>query len=183
MNRQFSRATVTLAALFVGAVIGYACSEASRTGSPLLQAPTARAGEVKASKPRAPKALPTVVRSKKVARSKKEVQRFGSVIGLKREKQIIYDMLHAHPWEPINKMIKQSNIRNYSIYETELDGKLYLFAYFEYTGDDFEADMAQMAKDKTMRQWWELTDPCQIRLPGTPEGEQWKKIREVYHLD
>ncbi|MHC4176523.1 MAG: L-rhamnose mutarotase [Planctomycetota bacterium] len=105
------------------------------------------------------------------------------MVGLKREKQIIYDMLHAHPWEPINKMIKESNIRNYSIYETELDGKLYLFAYFEYTGDDFEADMAKMAKDKTTQQWWKLTDPCQIRLPGTPEGEQWKKIREVYHLD
>ena len=177
MNGKFSRAPLTLAALLVGAVIGYACSEASRTGSPLVQTPTARAGEVKVSKPRSPKALPAG------AKSKKKLQRFGSVIGLKREKQIIYDMLHAHPWEPINKMIKRCNIQNYSIYETELDGKLYLFAYFEYSGDDFKADMAMMAKDKTTQQWWALTDPCQIRLPGTPEGEQWKNIREVYHLD
>ena len=177
MNEKSSRATVTLAALFAGAVLGYALGEAARSGSPLAQAPAAHAGEAKASKPRTPKASP------KAAKSKKKVQRFGQVIGLKREKQIIYDMLHAHPWEPINKMIKESNIQNYSIYETELDGKLYLFAYFEYTGDDFEADMAKMAKDKTTQQWWKLTDPCQIRLPGTPEGEQWKKIREVYHLD
>ena len=168
MNSKYSRTAVILAAILVGVVIGYACSEAARSGSPLVLPPTARAAEVKASK---------------ASKPKKQPQRFGQVIGLKREKQIVYDMLHAHPWEPINKMIKESNIRNYSIYETELDGELYLFSYFEYTGDDFKADMARMAQDRTMQEWWKLTDPCQIRLPGTPEGEQWKKIREVYHLD
>jgi len=173
VNRKSSRAIVTLAVLLVGAVIGYVCSEAARGGSPLVQTPTAQAAEVKASKPRVPKA----------AKSKKKVRRFGQVIGLKPDKQIIYNMLHAHPWKPINKMIKQCNIQDYSIYETELDGKLYLFAYFEYTGDDFEADMAKMAKDETTQAWWKLTDPCQIRLPGTPEGQQWRQIQEVYHLD
>ena len=173
MNSRSSRTAVILAAILVGVVIGYACSEAARSGSPLVQAPTARAAEVEASKPRVPKA----------DKSKKKVRRFGQVIGLKREKQVVYDMLHAHPWKPINKMIRQSNIRNYSIYETELDGKLYLFSYFEYTGDDFEADMAKMAEDRTTQEWWKLTDPCQIRLPGTPEGAQWKEIPVVYHLD
>lgn len=177
MNKKSSRATVTLAALLAGVMIGYACSEAARSGNPLLQAPTAQAGEPKAPKSHEPKAPP------KAGESDQKVQRFGSVIGLKREKQVIYDMLHAHPWEPINTMIRESNIRNYSIYETELDGKLYLFAYFEYTGNDFKADSAKMAKDKATQEWWKLTDPCQIRLPGTPEGEQWKRIREVYHLD
>ncbi len=172
MNSKYSRTAVILAAILVGVVIGYACSEAARSGSPLVQPPTARAAEVKASKA-----------SSKASKPKREPQRFGQVIGLKREKQIVYDMLHAHPWGPINKTIKESNIQNYSIYETELDGELYLFSYFEYAGDDFKADMARMAKNKAMQEWWKLTDPCQIRLPGTPEGEQWKKIREVYHLD
>lgn len=110
-------------------------------------------------------------------------QRFGSVIGLKADKKDYYNKLHAEPWPEINSMIKKCNIQNYSIYEVELDGKLYLFSYFEYTGDDFEADMAKMAADPKMCQWWAETDPCQIRLPGTPEGEQWLKIPEVYHLD
>ena len=177
MAKKSSRATVTLAALLVGALIGYACSAAARSGSPLAQAPAVQADEVKASKARAPKAPP------KASESKQKVRRFGQVIGLKRDKQIIYNMLHAHPWEPINNMIKACNIRNYSIYETELNGKLYLFACFEYTGDDFETDMAKMAEDRTMQEWWKLTDPCQVRLPGTPKGEQWKQIQEVYHLD
>ena len=175
--KKFSRVTVTVATLFVGALIGYACSEAAKSGSPLVQAPAAHAAEFKAPAARGPKA------PLKAGKSKTKVQRFGQVIGLKRDKQVIYDMLHAHPWKPLNRMIKECNIRNYSIYETELDGKLYLFAYFEYTGNDFEADMARMAKDKVTQEWWKLTDPCQIRLPGTPKGEQWKKIPEVYHLD
>jgi L-rhamnose mutarotase len=154
-------------------VIGYACSEAARSGSPLVQVPAAEADEVQASKPAVPEA----------DKSTKKVRRFGQVIGLKPDKQTIYNMLHAHPWKPINKMIRQCHIQHYSIYETELEGKLYLFAYFEYTGGDFEADMAKMAKDETVRAWWQLTDPCQIRLPGTPEAEQWRQIPQVYHLD
>ena len=110
-------------------------------------------------------------------------QRFGSVIGLKHEKKDYYNRLHADPWPEINAMIKKCNIRNYSIYEVEIDSKLYLFSYFEYTGDDFKADMEKMAANEKTNQWWAETDPCQIRLPGTPDGEQWLKIEEVYHLD
>lgn len=177
MNRKTSRVCIVLVVLLVGVVIGYACSEAARSGSPLVQVPAAEADEVKAVKPAVPKTPP------KAEKSKNKVRRFGQVIGLKPEKQTIYNMLHAHPWKPVNKIIKECHVQNYSIYETELEGKLYLFAYFEYTGDDFAADMAKMAKDETMQAWWKLTDPCQIRLPGTPEGEQWKQIPQVYHLD
>jgi L-rhamnose mutarotase len=58
-----------------------------------------------------------------------------------------------------------------------------LFSYFEYVGDDFKADMARMAAAPKTRQWWKETDPCQIRLPDAPQGEQWKGMTEVYHLD
>ena len=113
----------------------------------------------------------------------KKVQRFGSVIGLKREKMEYYNKLHAEPWPEINAMIKKCNIRNYSIYEGEIDGKLYLFSYFEYVGDDLDADMAQMAADPKTQEWWKETAPCQIRLPGTSEDQPWLPMEEVYHLD
>lgn len=164
MWTDFYRVSATAILLSIGALIGYACSEAI----PLVQTSQALADE------------PGPGRS---ARAKKKVQRFGNVIGLKKEKQFIYDMLHAHPWAPINEMLKECNIQNYSIYETQFDGKLYLFSYFEYTGENFKADMAKMAKNKATQEWWKLTDPCQQRLPGTPEGEQWLGMREVYHLD
>jgi L-rhamnose mutarotase len=40
-----------------------------------------------------------------------------------------------------------------------------------------------LAVNSSSEEWWKETDPCQIRLPDTPEGKQWKSIPEVYHLD
>ncbi len=116
-------------------------------------------------------------------REVKKVMRVGQVIGLRPEKKDYYIQLHANTWPGVLKRIRDSNIRNYSIYLAELEGKLYLFSYFEYVGDDFEADMAKIAADPETQRWWKETDPCQIRLPGTPEGKWWKPIPEVFHTD
>ena len=113
-----------------------------------------------------------------------KVRRYGSVIGVKEEMLAKYKDLHANPWPQVNEQIRNSNIRNYSIYLTQFpDGKYYLFSYFEYTGNDFDADMAKMAEDPTTQKWWKETDPCQIPLKNRPDGEFWKTMEEVYHLD
>jgi L-rhamnose mutarotase len=62
------------------------------------------------------------------------------------------------------------------------DGDLLVSSY-EYVGDDHAADMARMATDAETQRWWLLTDPCQERLPGTPEGEQWMRLPEIWHLN
>jgi L-rhamnose mutarotase len=112
------------------------------------------------------------------------VKRYGAVIGVKPEKLDYYKQLHANPWPAVNRAVKQANIRNYSIYLTQFDdGKWYLFGYFEYTGSDFEADMKKLAEDDEVKRWWKETDPCQIALENRKEGEWWKTMAEVYHLD
>ena len=113
------------------------------------------------------------------AGEQKQVMRYGSVIRVKPGKLEEYKALHAHPWPGINRKLKELHIRNYSIYYR--DG--YLFSYFEYTGSDFEADMARMAADSLTREWWKLTDPCQIPVETAAEGEWWAPMEEVYHLD
>ena len=78
------------------------------------------------------------------------MKRYGSVIEVKEEKLEEYVKLHAEVWPDVLAMIKQCNIQNYSIYLRRLpDGKYYLFSYFEYVGEDFDADMAKMAADPT----------------------------------
>ena len=112
------------------------------------------------------------------------VQRFGSVIGVKQETLDEYKKMHAEPWPEINAQLKDSNIQNYSIYLTEFpDGNHYLFSYFEYVGDDFEADMKKMAEDPKTKEWWSHTDPMQIPLSNKKPDEWWKNMEEVYHLD
>ena len=117
-------------------------------------------------------------------RSGQTIQRYGSVIGVKAEKLDAYKALHANPWPSVNRAVKDAKIRNYSIYLTQFDdGKWYLFSYFEYTGTDFEADMQRMADDPKTKEWWSHTDPMQLPLENRKEGDWWKTMEEVYHLD
>ena len=108
-----------------------------------------------------------------------QVVRKGWVIKAKPEKLEEYKSLHANPWEAVNTQLKECNIQNYSIFYR--DG--YLFSYLEYTGDDWERDMAKMAADSSTREWWKLTDPCQEPLESAAEGEWWAHMEEIYHLD
>ena len=113
---------------------------------------------------------------------KARVQRYGSVIGLKEDKIAYYKELHANAWPGVLQQIHECNIRNFSIYMHQLDdGNYYLFSYFEYIGDDFEADMARMAEDPVTQKWWKETDPCQFPIENRKEGEWWASMEEVFH--
>lgn len=109
--------------------------------------------------------------------------RYAWMTGLKSEKAAHYEDLHAHPRAPVNKTIKDCHIQNFSIHECEIEGKLYLFAYLEYTGTDFDADMKKMAADPETQRWWQETDPCQLPLPdAAAKGKIWSDMKEVYFL-
>jgi len=116
--------------------------------------------------------------------SQSKVQRYGSVIRIESENIKEYKRLHADVWPGVLKRIKECNIHNYSIYLGELEkGKYYLFSYFEYTGNNFEADMAKMAADEITQKWWKHTDPLQVPVPTRKQGEWWAKMEEVFHCD
>ena len=107
------------------------------------------------------------------------MQRYGMVLKLRPEKYEEYKRLHAAVWPDVLAMIKGCNIRNYSIYPK--DG--FLFSCFEYTGEDFDADMARMAADPVTRNWWELCKPCQQPLETRQPGEWWADMEELFHCD
>jgi L-rhamnose mutarotase len=111
------------------------------------------------------------------------MQRYGSVVGLKPSKLRQYVKLHAAVWPDVLKTIKRCHIRNYSIYLRKIGGKHYLFSYFEYTGKDFEDDMARMATDPVTQQWWSVCKPCHLPLRDRKRGEWWAAMTEVFHLD
>lgn len=107
------------------------------------------------------------------------MQRFGCVIGVDPDMREEYVTLHAAVWPAIEARLRESNFTNYTIF---VRGDL-AFAYYEYTGDDYTADVAAISADPATRRWWALTDPCQVRLPGTPDGQQWATMAEAWHLD
>lgn len=107
------------------------------------------------------------------------MQRYGSVLKLKPEAIESYKAHHANVWPGVLDMIRQCNIRNYSIYLK--DG--YLFGYYEYHGADYAADMARMAADPKTQEWWAIMMPMQAPLESRAEGEWWAAMEEVFHTD
>lgn len=105
-------------------------------------------------------------------------RRVASVIALRPEHEHAYRDLHAAVWPEVLATITRCNIVNYSIYLH--DGML--FSYFEYVGDDLEADMAAMAADPATQHWWETVKPLQRQLDDAPPGEWWTPVTEVFHL-
>ncbi|MCJ7661082.1 MAG: L-rhamnose mutarotase [Anaerolineales bacterium] len=107
------------------------------------------------------------------------MKRYGQVIRVNPETFGEYVRYHADVWPDILKMIYECNIRNYSIFHKDAT----LFAYFEYIGDDFEADMAKMAADPKTLEWWDIMMPMQEPLETRAEGEWWADMDEVFHTD
>ena len=107
------------------------------------------------------------------------MKRYGMVLDVRPERLEEYKEVHRDVWPEILALIKECNIRNYSIYYK--DGML--FSYYEYVGDDYAADMVKMAADPKTQQWWALTKPMQVPLETRQEGEWGAEMEEVFHLD
>lgn len=62
-----------------------------------------------------------------------------------------------------------------------------MFASFKYVGNDFDADMAKMAANPKVREWWRMTDSFQESLvAGAVSSEAvkpswWKPVEEVFY--
>ncbi len=107
------------------------------------------------------------------------MKRYGQVIQVDPASIEKYKAYHAHVWPEVLATITACNITNYSIYLKDN----YLFAYMEYAGDDFTADMAKMAADAKTQEWWDIMMPLQRPLDTRAEGEWWADMEEVFHLD
>ena len=109
------------------------------------------------------------------------MQRMGMVIGLHPDKVTEYKKLHAQAWPGILAVLSACNITNYSIFLKEPENLL--FGYWEYVGENFEADAAKMAADPLTQKWWKLCMPCQVPFETRKEKEWWAMMEEVFHHD
>jgi L-rhamnose mutarotase len=106
------------------------------------------------------------------------VQRVGMVIGLRDEMIDPYRRLHADDSPGVRDLLQRYHLRNFSIFLHRLpDGRVYEFAYFEYVGDDLEADMAALNAEPRNRAWLAQCDPMQLPLPGE---DSWAVMEPIY---
>lgn len=107
------------------------------------------------------------------------IVRMGQLGQLKQDKIEEYKRLHAAVWPDILKLISDCNLRNYSIFL--LGDKV--FAYFEYIGEDYDADMAKMEADPLNKEWWKLTNPCFERFAISPESEFYHDMEPIFYTE
>ncbi len=107
------------------------------------------------------------------------MKRYAQIIRLRPKAEAEYIRYHADVWPGVLDTIAACGIRNYSIF---LRAGL-LFGYFEYHGNDFDADMRKMAADPETQRWWAIMDPMQEVLPDAQAGEKWSDAVEVFHFD
>ncbi|MEG0934745.1 MAG: L-rhamnose mutarotase [Clostridia bacterium] len=100
--------------------------------------------------------------------------RFGQLGELKPDKIAEYKELHAAVWPEVLATIKACRLANYSIY---LMGHQ-VVAYFEYMGNDYEADMKKMADDPATQAWWTHTKPCFV---GHAQRIYYRDMEEIFH--
>ena len=105
-----------------------------------------------------------------------QYDRYGMVVELRREHAEAYKRLHQG--EGVRDLLTAANVRNFNIFLHEFpDGKLYEFAYFEYHGSDYEADMKKLAEHPRNVAWLRQCDPMQLPLPGS---DGWSFMESIY---
>jgi L-rhamnose mutarotase len=107
----------------------------------------------------------------------KAVKRVGMVIELKADKIDEYKALHADSNPGVRDLLRKYHLRNFSIFLHNIGGRWYEFGYYEYTGEDFEGDMARLSAEPRNKEWLKVCDPLQIPLPGE---ESWAVMEQVY---
>lgn len=101
------------------------------------------------------------------------------MIKLKPEGAEEYIRHHQAVWPGVLAKIKECNISGYSIFFRDN----FLFAYFEYTGEDFQSDMAKMAAHEETQRWWGVVKPLMEPVETATPEEFWADMAEIFHLD
>ena len=110
--------------------------------------------------------------------AQKPVKRIGRVIELREEMIPEYKALHADGYAGVRDLLSKYQLDNFSVFLHKIDGKWYEFAYYEYTGDDFDADRAGISAEPRNIEWLKLCDPMQIPLDG---NKSWTTMETIFY--
>ena len=122
-------------------------------------------------------AFPAIALATRVRR--RSVQRIGMVIGIHPDRISAYEALHASSNAGVRDLLNKYHIHNFSIFIHPLNNdKYYLFGYYEYTGNNYRADMEKLGAEPRNQEWLSTTDRMQIPLQ---DERSWSVMREVYY--
>ena len=103
------------------------------------------------------------------------MKRIANITKLKKGAAVDYKALHDNIWEEIVAAGHQYGLRNFTMFR---HGN-YIFSYYEYIGDDFEADMREKAKCKNQAEWQAACGEYKADI----EGQSVISLEEFWHND
>lgn len=104
------------------------------------------------------------------------MKRIATISKLKPGTAQAYIDLHANVWPGVVEAGHNANMQNFSIYRF---GD-YLFSYYEYTGEDFQADMAKKAALQVSQDWQKATGEYRELMDGE---NRFIELEEIWHED
>ncbi|KAI7159988.1 Dak kinase [Hortaea werneckii] len=110
-------------------------------------------------------------------------KRMAQIVRLKPESLQEYKECHNKAWPEVLQQIKDCHIVDYSIWFDDRSSTL--FATMKWVGNDFDADMAKMAANPKVQEWWAMTDSMQESYVEGAKGSTdpkgwWKPLEEVF---
>jgi len=106
------------------------------------------------------------------------VKRHAMVFRIKPEMKAEYKKAHDEIWPDMAEAIRQSGIRNYSIYFRK-DGAL--FGYFEC--EDPDKAFAYLGGQEVNARWQKAMDKFFVKSDPTILGPEMEDLEEVFHQD
>jgi L-rhamnose mutarotase len=108
------------------------------------------------------------------------VKRVGMVIKLKPAYVEDYINMHAASNAGVRDLLAKYHLNNFSIFLHQIGNEWFEFGYYEYTGTDYERDLAGLAGEPRNQAWLEICNTMQQPL----EGENgWAIMKQVYYND
>ena len=104
------------------------------------------------------------------------MKRFIMYSQLKAEKINDYISLHKNPWPNLLELLSECNIKNYSISIRKDE----LYTYYEYVGQNYEADMKKMESSEIMQRWWTFSKPCFLHHE---QGMYYEDLTEIFYME
>ena len=106
------------------------------------------------------------------------LERYAMAVRLKNEKKDFYLKNHQNVWPEILEELKKIKIKNYSIFLKED----FMFGYLEYEGNNFNKDMAEMAKIDIVDKWTKLMIDCFNFFPNNEKNNSWVMMDEIFYM-
>jgi len=108
------------------------------------------------------------------------MQRFGRVLRLQQGKELEYEKYHANVWPEVLAAIRDSGIRNYSIFRYQQ----WLFSCFELADDaSLESIGKVFAACPACVEWEKLMHEIQEPLSESGKEDWWVPMKEVFRYD